>query len=265
LQLDILTSGIWRMTSTVITYKNDCLFIDPGYFPRELEDLVRLVKSRGQVRALAYTHGHWDHVMGHTVFPGVPVWVSESLARSVHAGDDWARRCMAEAREFDSRWYVARPVPYGWPSEMRGLSDGEVVEFGGGLRIRALHLPGHTPDGLGLFVEREGLLLVGDYLSPCEIPFVDDLPDYLKTIRRLLDLTTQSVSQVIPGHGWKLSAAETRAIALDDLAYLERLAAFAESGDTASALAMALPRAVGVPGMREHHLENIQKAGLTLP
>jgi glyoxylase-like metal-dependent hydrolase (beta-lactamase superfamily II) len=250
------------MTSTVITHEGECLLIDPGYFPRELDDLVWLAECRGKVCALAYTHGHWDHVMGHTVFPDVPVWVSEALACSVRAGDDRARRCLEEAREFDSRWYIARPMAYGWPSEMRGLSDGEVVEFGGSLRIQALHLPGHTPDGLGLFVEREGSLLVGDYLSPCEIPFVENLGDYLKTVRRLLDLMKQDVREVIPGHGFRLSAAEARAIALEDAGYLERLAAFAGTGDVSSAIAMALPRAADVVGMREHHVENCQKAGL---
>ena len=54
----------------------------------------------------------------------------------------------------------------------------------GGLSFDALALPGHSPDGLGLVIE--DLLLVGDYLSPCEIPFVDDAAAYRRTLTRLL-------------------------------------------------------------------------------
>jgi len=62
---------------------------------------------------------------------------------------------------------------------LRHPRDGESLEVGG-VTLRTLQLDGHSPDGLGLFVE--GTLLVGDHLSPCEIPFIDDA---VPAIRRL--------------------------------------------------------------------------------
>jgi glyoxylase-like metal-dependent hydrolase (beta-lactamase superfamily II) len=41
--------------------------------PRELVDLRELASQRGQVRAVAFTHGHWDHVAGWQTFPGAKV------------------------------------------------------------------------------------------------------------------------------------------------------------------------------------------------
>jgi len=35
LQVDVVLSGIWQMTSTVIVSDRSCLVVDPGYFPRD--------------------------------------------------------------------------------------------------------------------------------------------------------------------------------------------------------------------------------------
>ena len=198
-----------------------------------------------------FTHGHWDHVMGHTALPDAPVWVSAHLATAVATNDPRAARYLEDAREFDSRWYVPRPAGHRWPQALRGLDEGTQSWAGGDLEV--LHLPGHSPDGLGLVVD--GALLPGDYLSPCEIPFVDDVAAYQQTLRRLIELLAD-LHEVIPGHGPRLTAPEAIAIARADLDYLDRLAS---SPDRASAESMAWPRAVDVVGMRDHHLENVAK------
>lgn len=252
-------SAVWQMSSTLLSSQGACLLVDPGYFPRELEDLAGLVAPRGEVVGVVFTHGHWDHVVGWQQFPQAPVWGSPSLSAAAQAGDA-VERSLAEAREFDDRWYVARPWPLRWP-EVRPLHAGARLEVGG-LLLEALLLPGHSEDGLALLAPTQGLLLVGDYLSPCEIPFIEDLAAYRHTLQRLLELLRQDVQQVIPGHGRPLSRDEALAVACADLTYLDQLALLAERGDRAGAQALPLPRAAEVPGMRQHHLDNCQKAGL---
>jgi hydroxyacylglutathione hydrolase len=259
--IDLLTSGIWQTNTTILSHRGVCVVVDPAYFPRELEAIAAAVAALGHAEAVVFTHGHWDHVMGHSVFPGTPVWVSRALEQSIASGAAAAARYLEDAREFDSRWYVPRPAGHRWPDDVRGIADGDAVAPGG-VRMRGLHLPGHSPDGLGLIVEEPGLLIVGDYLSPCEIPFVDDLPAYRATIVRLIALLGAGVGEVIPGHGRRLTSAEALAIARADLEYLDRLADAAARGDAEGARAMALPRAADVAGMREHHLENCAAAGL---
>jgi hydroxyacylglutathione hydrolase len=258
-RVDVVTSGIWQMTSTVIRRDRSCLVVDPGFFPREIAGLARLISEGESVEALFFTHGHWDHVVGHGMFPGAPVYASSVLARSVAEGGDLATRAMAKAREFDSRWYVDRPWGYEWPGDLRGLDDGDWFSVGD-LDIEAFLIPGHTPDGMAIRTER--WLLVGDYLSPCEIPFVDNLEDYRRTLQRLHSLLAQDVETVIPGHGPQLSVEDARRIAREDLRYLDGLARCAERKDSRAALALPLPRAVSVVGMREHHQANCRQAGL---
>jgi glyoxylase-like metal-dependent hydrolase (beta-lactamase superfamily II) len=116
-------------------------------------------------------------------------------------------------------------------------------------------------------IRAERWLLVGDYLSPCEIPFVDNLADYRRTLHRLLSLVTADIEAVIPGHGPQLSVVDARRIAQEDLRYLDRIARCAERNELTAALNLPLPRATNVVGMREHHQANCRNAGLpvTLP
>jgi glyoxylase-like metal-dependent hydrolase (beta-lactamase superfamily II) len=79
----------------------------------------------------------------------------------------------------------------------RTLDEGDVVDLGD-RQFRVLHLPGHSPDSIALFDERDGLFFSGDAIY--DDGLIDDLPDsdraaYRATMRRLLDLPVRS------GHG----------------------------------------------------------------
>jgi len=254
--IHILLSGIWQTTSTLLSHDGSCVVVDPAYFPREIEAIASLARSLGRVEAVVFTHGHWDHVVGHSAFPGVPVYCSAPLVAEIAADN---QKPLDRAREFDSRWYVTRPIPLAWPSEVHDLREGQPLQAGA-LKLHALSLPGHCADALGLHLESDGLLIVGDYLSPCEIPFVSDLDAYRATLRRLLEMMEAEIRTVVPGHGPLLTAGEARSIARADLAYLDQLAEQEMHGDLTVVDAISLPRAANVIGMREHHLDNIRVA-----
>ncbi len=258
------SSGIWQTNSIVVAAAGEALVVDPAFFPRELEELSELVRrltgDGDGSTTVAFTHGHWDHVAGWRSFPRARVIASAELARAVARGEPAAAENLAQLCEYEGRWYVPRDSPAAWPPSITGLADGDQFHVGT-VSIEALALPGHSADGLGLVVPDEGLLLPGDHLSPCEIPFVEDLGAYRATLQRLRSLLGR-LERVIPGHGPELDRTTAAAILDADLHYLEALAEYAAHGDAAGALSMPLPRAGAVPDMADRHRENCQAAGL---
>lgn len=256
--LDLRISGIWQLESAVLSSNGACVVVDPAYFPRELDELRAVVDARGRAEHVVFTHGHWDHVMGWRTFPEAEVLANANLALAASTSSEAAKKNLADAFEFDGQWYVPRDGPYAWPAKIDAVAEGDAIEVGNA-RLEALHFPGHSDDGLALYARDHGLLLCGDYLSPCEIPFVESLAEYRATLHRLLKLL-DALERIIPGHGAMLDRAEASSIARRDLEYLDAIASAAERDAKDEALAIPLPRASGVPGMGEHHLVNLRKA-----
>jgi len=72
-------------------------------------------------------------------------------------------------------------------------------EGGPRLPIRAIHVPGHTPDSLALYDESEHVLYVGDTLyewAPTIFPLEGDIVAWLRTVERLIGFVTAEESNI---------------------------------------------------------------------
>lgn len=99
-------------------------------------------------------------------------------------------------------------------SPTRLVEEGDCVDLGDRV-FRVLHLPGHSPGGVGLFDEASGVLFAGDVVYDGAL--LDNLPgasvkDYVRTMRRLLKLR---VNTVHAGHDASFGQARLIAIADD--------------------------------------------------
>jgi len=170
------------------------------------------------VAGLLATHGDWDHVLGRYAFADPPLGVAETTANVLRSGT--AQRAL---RAFDEEWYVERPGPLalGTPQELPvpghcGLGSAE---------LELLPTGGHTADGMAISVPWAGVLVVGDHLSPVEIPMISrggSVAAYLATLNRLEPLVEQA-DHVVPGHGGPIDGTRAAAILREDRAYLEAL------------------------------------------
>jgi glyoxylase-like metal-dependent hydrolase (beta-lactamase superfamily II) len=217
----VVTSQFWQTTCTVVRSGDEAFVIDSPVLPAELEALPALVEQAGfPVAGLLATHGDWDHLLGPLAFPGAAVGVAETTAARLAAEPGAAQR---ELRAFDEEHYIERERP---------LSLGQVQALpvpghcGIGERELELHpADGHTPDGMAVWAPWAKCLVVGDYLSPVEIPMLSpggSLDAYLATLGRLRPLV-EAADTVVPGHGAPLPRERALAILEQDVAYLRDL------------------------------------------
>ena len=146
------------------------VIVDPGDEPDRILDACNDL----DVRAIALTHTHWDHVLA---LPDI----ADALGVDVLAHPDdrpvWAHECQHLHRHghFDAGTatdaLLADGVPLRPPPD-RALWDGRTTDIrhadtfpvGNSTALTVLHTPGHTPGGISL--RAGGHVLAGDTLFP---------------------------------------------------------------------------------------------------
>ncbi len=171
--------------------------------------------SGGPVLAVA-SHAHVDHIGGFHEFSDRMGHAAEAAG---FAGLPGVETFAEEFRDWPD--LVAKdPVP-GWqpadwqlhPAPLTGtLDEGDRIDLGD-RQFTVLHLPGHSPGGIGLLDEASGLFLSGDAIYDDDI--LDDLPgasipDYVATMDRLRQMDCRLV---IGGHGPEMDRARMVSIA----------------------------------------------------
>jgi glyoxylase-like metal-dependent hydrolase (beta-lactamase superfamily II) len=170
------------------------------------------------------SHAHVDHIGGFHEFPDRLGHAAESLGFAGEPGFE------TFADEFRTWPDVVSTVPHdSWdqshwslrPAPLTGtLAEGDRIDLGDRL-FTVLHLPGHSPGGIGLLDDHDGLFLTGDAIYDEEI--LDDLegasiPGYLRTMDRLRSIDCRLA---VGGHGPEMTQVRMQAIAED---YLRRRA-----------------------------------------
>jgi len=237
-------SALWETTALALHADGQAVLVDPGVSAPEIAAIAGDVASRGlEVRGLLITHADWDHVCGISAFPGVPAIMSRGAADRIVSGQA-AEEVVRHGGEEGLSWDGA-------PRADLVFDPGEALHVGP-FAIETMALPGHTACGAGFRVRDLGLLVVGDYLSVIEFPFVYvSTAGYRATLSALLtEMERDPVELVTPGHGRALTGTEAREIARDDLDYLHALkqaVRFALSGGATREQAIAAGAAVEVP------------------
>jgi len=175
---------------------SECIVIDPGMPDVSLELAELLSKHRLKPVATLLTHGHLDHT-----FSVVPICDGYEIPAYIHSEDRnlLVNPSAAVSAEFRT---TLSGMSFSEPKEVKELKSGEEFELVG-IKIKAIHSPGHTRGSLMFLVDGE-TLLSGDVLFAGSIGRTD-LPtgsnsDMQKTlINKVLSLSDQI--RVLPGHG----------------------------------------------------------------
>ena len=247
----VVKSVKWQTTCTVVHHGDESFVVDSPLYAEELESLPTLLTQMGWgLSGLLATHGDFDHVLGRLAFPDAALGVCETTAARLKAEMGGAARRL---RDFDADDYVQRARPL-------RLGDLQVLPAPGGLDIgdETLELvpaDGHTHDGMAIWVGWAKVLIPGDYLSPVELPWLQEQGSreaYLATLGRLKPYVEQA-EWVVSGHGGPVDGPRALALMREDVAYLQALG----EGDDAGRA--ALPIARRDRRMLEIHQDNVRR------
>jgi glyoxylase-like metal-dependent hydrolase (beta-lactamase superfamily II) len=165
-------------------------------------------------------HVHEDHMAGLRRVPKAKVVVHEAdveaarswegLSRHYGYGDEVLRPFKGKIEE--EFFYAPRPgaEPY---------RDGARWDLGGGVTVRAIHMPGHTSGHCVLLVEPEGVAFIGDIDLSSFGPYYGDATSSLAAFRR----TIRTVRD-IPATAWVTS--HHKGVVEDRATFLQLLDAF---------------------------------------
>ena len=184
----------------------------------------RLGAALAGVDRVILGHVHEDHMAGLSLLPQVPVQVHHDdlaaaqswggLKRHFGHGDDLLE---AQRARLESQFHY-RPRP-----DATGYADGTVWELGG-VRVRAVHMPGHTAGHCVLWVEPHGVAFIGDIDLSSFGPYYGDATSSLGAFRRTLDRLAQ-----LPASAWITS--HHKGVVTDRARFEELLQAFARRID----------------------------------
>jgi glyoxylase-like metal-dependent hydrolase (beta-lactamase superfamily II) len=194
-QLDQVQPGVQRLvannagymtgpgTNTYLIGHSEFFVLDPGPLDEIHLDRI-LTVTRGRVRAVLATHTHQDHSPAARVL-------------AANTGAEILGRTPPDDGRQDTTF-----------SPTRALQDNDMLAIEG-LRLRALHTPGHASNHLCFLLENSGLLFTGDHLMQGStvviMPPDGDMNAYLQSLRRL---QAEPVTALAPGHGLVVNDAQ---------------------------------------------------------
>ena len=211
----VFTSQLYaQVNAGAIVGQDWSILIDTLAYPEETNEIRDFLERRlsKPVRYIINTHYHSDHTLGNCWFPSATI-LSHKLCRTLL--DTEGRKTLAEVkrnnRELRSLKIVLPEVLF---------DTGTLCLQIGKRSIRLLHLPGHSPDGIGVLLEEDRVLFSGDILMP--VPYLVD-GDFDMMVESMKSLPQMKLENVVQGHGETYLRGEVASKIQDNIAYLNTI------------------------------------------
>ncbi|MCI0478471.1 MAG: MBL fold metallo-hydrolase [Anaerolineales bacterium] len=200
-----------QATAGAIVTSEGTVVIDTLPFPRETREMIEFLRAESKrgIRYVINTHHHADHVYGNFLFEEADIISSERCREVMRKSGE---KNLAEAKQQTPELAeVKLRLPNLTFPEKMGLHLGDRV-------LRLMPLPGHTPDGIGVYVEGDKILFAGDAVMPLPYIFWGDRVILQETLRGLKETNLENIVQ---GHGEVLLKGELEETLDAAIAYLD--------------------------------------------
>jgi endoribonuclease LACTB2 len=186
---DSIATGIWRLelpahtlppfthtNSYIVTANKKAVLIDPGFYEESSLEIIQQTLQDVTLESIVLTHTHPDHIEGipllRKICPDVPIYV-HSLER-------------AKVAHFQN---------------VHTLELNKPLRVGG-LELRPVFTPGHSPGHISFYEPHSRIALVGDMVAGFGSIWLGtpdgNMNDYFESLEKLKALNATALA---PGHG----------------------------------------------------------------
>ena len=207
--------GVFHITDamgvsfTLVEGKEKAVLFDTGY---GTEDAGTYVKTLTDKPVKVYlSHGHHDHMLGARWFEKTRLCKEDMDEFLLRTGEGQRKKVMNQAAE------RGVPVPDDFLDALIPLPDAisfrdhtggfeSLEEELGGMTVKVIHVPGHTPGSIVMYVAEYGLILTGDDWNPCTwmwFPTSMDAQGWrenMRTLVRALEAEGKEIRKVLCSH-----------------------------------------------------------------
>jgi glyoxylase-like metal-dependent hydrolase (beta-lactamase superfamily II) len=194
MKIDALALGAYETNCYVLRSSEtaqDCLIVDAGL---GADKLIKFLHDNNlNPVSVVLTHGHIDHIKGvaalRVEFPDIKVHIHKLDAEMLTEPH-------ANLSAMTGAAFSVEPADF-------LIEEHSVIEQAD-IKLSVLHTPGHTPGGICLYCEDEGIAFTDDTLFADSIGRADfpngNMEQLLQSIREKL-FTLPDETKVYPGHG----------------------------------------------------------------
>jgi glyoxylase-like metal-dependent hydrolase (beta-lactamase superfamily II) len=182
-----------------------CMLIDTGFGVGDLKGLIKDIVGEKPV-IVANTHSHYDHAYGNCQFETCHCHEYEvPRMKQKNNPHIWDYLFGADGKpiwtEFDRNDIVGYHEYV-----IVGVKDGTLFDLGGGYKVEAVHLPGHTPGQCAYYDHHNRTIFTGDTTNIGSAAPGEPFGEFC-TVRALRDALLRlkprfaEIQGVFPGHG----------------------------------------------------------------
>ena len=202
-----------QVTAGAVVTSEGTVVIDTLPFPRETREMIDSLRAESKrgIRYVINTHHHADHVYGNYLFEEADIVASEKCREVM--------RKTGEKNLIDAKQQTPELAEVSLRLPSITFPEKMTIQLGDRV-LRLMPLVGHTPDGIGVFIEGDKILFAGDAVMPLPYIFWGERVLLQETLKMIKGMNLENIVQ---GHGEVLLKGEINETLDQGVEYLDTI------------------------------------------